>query len=166
MADYTMENIKNIMDGLTSKGQKTDFLKTLSTEQKKAYKSYKSNERNKRVRADPEKKAIYNEEQKKIMRQNRAEDPVKYREMNIIHNRTYRDKLKALNTISNAIKNKKAKKELGDLRDAKATKDLISNLVNDAITQATTKTTIKGRPKGSKNKEVDVKVYNARSRGK
>jgi hypothetical protein len=122
----------------------------------------------------------YNEYQKKLMKERRAKSKLENKDAdnkkNAEYQKKYRDnlkqqatKIKALNTISNAVKISKAKKELEDLRDLKdqkATEDLLKSITKEAIDIATTKTTKKGRPKGSKNKPVEPKTYNLRSRGK
>lgn len=111
----------------------------------------------------------YNEYQKNLMRERRAKKKLENKDAELKKNADYQkkyranlkeqaSKVNAINTISNAIKTLKTRKEYEEeLKEQKKTKDLISNLVNDAITQATTKTTKKGRPAGSKNKVVEVK---------
>ena len=99
---------------------------------------------------------------------NSEENKETYMKKNVEYNKKYRERLKkekkqveAVSTLSNAIKNRKARKEMESLK----TKSLLNNIVKDAILSATTKNTKKGRPKGSKNVVVEKK-YNLRSRAK
>ena len=115
----------------------------------------------------------YKDYQRLLMKERRAKNKVEENKKNAEYQKKYRanvkeetNKVKALTTLSNAIVNRKARKEVEKLKDEKATKDLLNNVVKDAITQATTATTKKGRPAGSKNKVVEEKVYNLRSRNK
>lgn len=112
---------------------------------------------------NPEK---YREYQKNLMKERRLKNKEEEKKKNTEYKRKYREnqkkKVEAINTLSNAIKNRKARKEL---EEAKNTKTLLNNIVKDALFSATTATVKRGRPKGSKNVVVE-KTYNLRSRGK
>ena len=65
-----------------------------------------------------------------------------YKELNIIHNEKYRDKLrleanqnKAKTTIADAMKARKARKEMNDLKAQKELDSFISNIVDNATTK-------------------------------
>ena len=115
----------------------------------------------------------YKEYQKKLMKERRAKNKTEENKKNAEYQKKYRanlkedaNKVKALTTLSNAIKNRKARKEVETLKDEKATKDILNSIIKDAMLTATTATAKKGRPAGSKNKVVEEKVYNLRSRNK
>ena len=115
----------------------------------------------------------YKEYQRLLMKERRAKNKVEENKKNAEYQKKYRanlkeqaNKVKALNTLSNAIVNRKARKEVEKLKEEKSTKELLNNVVKDALTQATTATVKKGRPVGSKNKVVEAKTYNLRSRNK
>ena len=66
----------------------------------------------------------------------------KYKELNIIHNEKYRNKLrleadqnKAKTTIADAMKARKARKEMNDLKAQKELNSFISNIVDNATTK-------------------------------
>ena len=66
----------------------------------------------------------------------------KYKELNIIHNEKYRNKLrleadqnKAKTTIADAMKARKARKEMNDLKAKKELDNFISNIVDNATTK-------------------------------
>lgn len=147
-------------------------IKAMTPEERIEYNKEMNRERIKKYRENHKTDETYKEKQKKSTYKYRETHPDEYKKLNDKHGKTYREKLKkekkqaeALITISNAIKTRKAKKEMEKLKEEKKTKDLLNSIVKDALTNATTIKTIKGRPKGSKNKPVEEK-YNLRSRGK
>lgn len=119
---------------------------------------------------DPEK---YKEYQRNLMKERRAKNKVEENKKNTEYQRKYRANLKeevgkikeqnkSLNTLSNAIKSRKARKELEGLKQEKTTKTLLDSIVKDALLTATTATAKKGRPR--KLEGEPKKVYNLRNR--
>ena len=95
----------------------------------------------------------------------------KYKELNIIHNEKYRDKLrleanqnKAKTTIADAMKARKARKEMQSLKAQKNQKEIyayIDNFVNDTMNKAIDS----GVKTIKKKKNLDaVKDYNLRKK--
>jgi hypothetical protein len=109
-----------------------------------------------------------NKESTQIHRQANAD---KYKELNKIHNEKYRAKLKlqkleanktkAKTTIADAMKARKARKEMNDLKAQKELNSFISNIVDNATTKGI-ETGIKTIKK-KKNLEA-VKDYNLRKK--
>jgi hypothetical protein len=83
--------IEKKIEGM-NRTDKMNFLKSLSPAERVLYDKYKNNQRQKRYKEDKDNKKKANERSKKIMQDNRKENPDKYKKMNIIHNRTYNAK--------------------------------------------------------------------------
>lgn len=118
----------------------------------------------------------YNDYQRKYMKKKRAQNTVEDKANNAIYMKQYRknlkkeadkikgekEKSKALSTLSSAIKIRKAKQELKDLKEEKNKKDFIKLMVNDIIKVPTTANAKRGRP--FRRPDEVKKVYNTRSK--
>ena len=116
------------MNGMT-KLEKTEYLRSLTAEQQLLYRRYKDNQRQKRYKENPTNRKKANELSKERMRELRSGEPEKYAEMNREHNKKYNEKLKALKskadavkTLTDAIRAKKARREMAKLKAEKEAK--------------------------------------------
>ena len=109
---------------------KKAMLATLTENQKLLYKRYSNKIRQQRFNEKPENKEKLNEHRKLYIAEKRKENPVLFQQNNIKDVKAFRerekaklkeinDKLKANEILTNAIKSRKAKKELINLKEAK-----------------------------------------------
>ena len=114
-------------------------LATLTENQKVLYKKYSNKMRQQRFNEKPENKEKLNEHRKIYIAEKRKENPILFQEKNNKDVRAFRerekaklkeinDKLKANNIITDAIKVRKAKKELIILKDEKQAKEKQENI--------------------------------------
>ena len=105
-------------------------LATLTENQKLLYKRYSNKIRQQRFNEKPENKEKLNEHRKIYIAEKRKENPILFQQNNIKDVKAFRerekaklkeinDKLKANEILTNAIKSRKAKKELINLKEAK-----------------------------------------------
>ena len=127
----TLLNIADIETKIngTTKLEKMEYLRNLTAEQQLLYRRYKDNQRQKRYKENPENRKKANELSKERMRELRSGEPEKYAEMNREHNKKYNEKLKALKskadavkTLTDAIKARKARREMAKLKAEKEAK--------------------------------------------
>ena len=111
------------------RSEKTEYLRSLTAEQQLLYRRYKDNQRQKRYKENPTNRKKANELSKERMRELRSGEPEKYAEMNREHNKKYNEKLKALKskadavkTLTDAIRAKKARREMAKLKAEKEAK--------------------------------------------
>jgi hypothetical protein len=114
----TGEDIYIEVNNQSTKGDRKEYISRLSTEKRALYNKYLSKLRQQRYRE--EHKATANERSKEIMIKNRAENPDKYKQLNIEHNKVYRAKIKEEhNRILNKAEGINIVKEIiGDLINA------------------------------------------------
>ena len=91
-------------------------LKNLSIEERLIYNKKKNAERQRLFKLNHKDTPEYKQSKKEQTYKYRAENIEIYRALDRKHVQTYRDKKKAINTLTNAIKNMKARRELNILR--------------------------------------------------
>lgn len=131
------EDIYNIVNDYDITTKKVYF-KRLTEEERESYNKFMSNMRLKKSR--DKNRENYNNQQKKAMIKRRNEDPEKNKELNRIHNKTYRAKKKltkedAVNIIARAYRNKKQleqnkKQLLTKIEAQNAAKNIVNNLID------------------------------------
>jgi hypothetical protein len=144
-----------------NKTQKTAYLKTLTAEKRLEYLRFKNNERQKAYKADPDKKALANERSRLKMFVNRENKPEKYKELNKKHNQDYNKRLKqkaaedkAKVTLSDAIKNMKARQKLNQLKTKKEVVDIVKDILNDMIDKAPNMKVVDGILKKKRGRKI------------
>ena len=141
------------------------YLSTLTTEQRQLYTRYGAKLRQSKFNAKPDKREEYNKKRSDYKVVKRAEEPEKYKELNIKDVRAFRErekskletiqsKLNAVSTLTNAIRARKARKamEMAAIEKANKTGNELTDIGN----------IIKGLIKTGKtiieNKQVPKKV--------
>lgn len=152
-------NIEEIYDKAQKLGQteKRNYIKNLKPEEQEAYKKYSKKMTNKKYFKDPQINAHYNMEKRDRIKQRRAEEPEKFKEINRVHNEVYRAKKTEAKTvvkgilddIINNVEVKTKKKE-----DAK---ELAKSIINEIIDEV---------PVEVKKKQIRTNVAICRERKK
>ena len=117
------EQIYKMANSFTNMTDRKAYLSRLTEEQKKLYTKYNNKVRQDRFKANQVNKDKYNVIRKEYIAEKRKEQPEKYKEQNKKDVKTFRnkereqkkilnDKLKSLNTLTDAIKARKARQEI------------------------------------------------------
>ena len=118
----TGEELYNIVQKLETRKEQLEYIRNMTTTEKKEYEKYQTKLRQRKFNADANNRARMNLERKEYIAKLRAEQPVKMKEVNRIHNKDYRERLK---TQSNMYKKIIATKAGNDLVN-----DLLGNINN------------------------------------
>ena len=98
-----------------------------------------STERTRKYREAHKNDPVFKEKNRESTRKHREQHADKYKELNIIHNEKYRNKLKleadkskSKTTIADAMKARKARKEMDNLKAQNELNSFITNIVDNA----------------------------------
>ena len=124
-------------------GDRKIYLKTLTDNQRLLYTRYSNKMRQQKFNENKDNKDKYNEKRREYISTQRKEKPEEFKQKNIKDVRAFRErekaklneiqaKLNATETLTNAIRVRKAKKEVITLK-AKQTNDIVKNVLNCII---------------------------------
>jgi hypothetical protein len=125
------EEIYNKVKSISNMNERKQYLAKLPEEQKKLYTRYGTSLRQKKFNENPNKKTEYNRIRKDYIADQRLANPDLYKARNIKDVKAFRErekaqkeqidnKLKSVNTLTDAIRARKARKEMEALRQIKA----------------------------------------------
>ena len=125
------EEIYNKVRSISNMTERKQYLAILSEEEKKLYTRYGTKLRQKKFNENPDKKTEYNKIRKDYIADQRLAKPDLYKARNIKDVKAFRErekaqkeeinnKLKSVNTLTDAIRARKARKEMEALRQIKA----------------------------------------------
>ena len=125
------EDIYNKVKSISNMTERKQYLAILSEEEKKLYTRYGTSLRQKKFNQNPDKKTEYNKKRKDYIADQRLAKPDLYKARNIKDVKAFRErekaqkeeinnKLKSVNTLTDAIRARKARKEMEALRQIKA----------------------------------------------
>ncbi len=151
-----------------------EYLKSLSVQERDLYNKESNKARQAKFNLNSENKEKLNEHRRKYIEEQRKEQPEVFKERNVKDVKNFRlrekekldniqKKLKSVDVLTNALKNKKARMELQKLKQDKLnqvkakvsavlqSKSMIDNIFSNVIDKIPVKRK-RGRPVGSKNK--------------
>ena len=125
------EEIYNKVRSISNMTERKQYLAKLPEEQKKLYTRYGTSLRQRKFNENPDKKTEYNRIRKDYIADQRLANPDLYKARNIKDVKAFRErekaqkeqidnKLKSVNTLTDAIRARKARKEMEALRQIKA----------------------------------------------
>ena len=125
------EEIYNKVRSISNMTERKQYLAKLPEEQKKLYTRYGTSLRQRKFNENPNKKTEYNRIRKDYIADQRLANPDLYKARNIKDVKAFRErekaqkeqidnKLKSVNTLTDAIRARKARKEMEALRQIKA----------------------------------------------
>ena len=125
------EEIYNKVRSISNMTERKQYLAKLPEEQKKLYTRYGTSLRQRKFNEKPDKKTEYNKIRKDYIADQRLANPELYKARNIKDVKAFRErekaqkeqidnKLKSVNTLTDAIRARKARKEMEALRQIKA----------------------------------------------
>lgn len=130
-----------LMQDQISTSDKRVLLSNMTPEQKAMYNKYSTKMRQQKFMSNKQNKEKYNEMRRIHIAKLREEKPEEMKEQNRKDVKNHNMKKRAISTLTNAVKNMKARKEMKELKKLK----------EDSIKTNPEKKK-RGRPKGSKNK--------------
>ena len=145
------------------------YLQSLTEQERDFYKKEDNKMRQKKFNTNPENKDKYNDIRKTYIETSRQENPELFSERNVRDVKAFRErekakllqiqtKLKANQTLTDAIKNRKARKELELLKKEKVLKQQEKNEpIKKTRGRPRKPRNPVGRPKGAKNKVKETK---------
>ena len=127
------KDIYDMVRSISNMTERKQYLAKLPEEQKKLYTRYGTSLRQKKFNENPNKKTEYNRIRKDYIADQRLANPELYKARNIKDVKAFRErektqkeginnKLKSVNTLTDAIRARKARKEMEALRQIKADK--------------------------------------------
>lgn len=153
-------NIEEIYKTAQKLGQteKRNYIKNLKPEEQEAYKRYSKKMTNQKYLKDPQTRAHYNMEKKDRIKQRREEEPDKFKEINRIHNKVYRErKTEAKKVVKGILDDIINKVEVKTNKKQEA-KEIAKNIINDIINEVPVEV------KKKRNRE-NVARHRAKARG-
>jgi hypothetical protein len=124
------KEIYDMVRSISNMTERKQYLAKFTEEQKKLYTRYGNSLRQKKFNENPDKKTEYNRLRKDYIAEQRKTEPDLYKARNIKDIKAFRErekekidnKLKLVNTLTDAIRARKARKEMDALRKIKADK--------------------------------------------
>ncbi len=169
-----------------SRGDQKEFLSRLTSQQTDYLNQYKALLRQRKWLSNADNRKKSNIERNKIIKKLRETEPARMAEQNRVdvRNHRLRNKIKeeeinrkikenqSKQTLTDAIRARKARAELNKLKTAKESKQNVSDILNDIIAAVPTESKKKknreavARHRSKKPQGIPTKVYNTRSRGR